>query len=487
MNELTVRLHSGVSLVVPASLDSITTYILLEQEDWFEKEPAFLLRWLRPGMAVIDIGANLGVYGLAMARKVGPHGMVFAYEPGSEPRSLLERSRAINRADNLHVIAAAVSDRPREGQLVLGQSSELNSLEGTGPAENVWITALDAEDSSRGWSAIDFVKIDAEGEEERILDGGKSFFERHSPLVMFEMKAGTAVNDTLGSVFRQRGYGIYRLLSGAPVLVPVTPGEAFDPYELNLFAAKPDRAAMLAREGLLVDSVPDWAPDEGARDRALTVLRAQAFAPDFGPIFTGEVPLDPLYRDGLAGYAAWRSPDLSVSERCAALDFSCRTLVAACNAVPSLARLSSVARATWDAGRRGLCVEALAAFATSVVRGAMDLSEPFWPAAARFDGLSPGAKRAEWLLVAAFEQLERASAYSSTFAKSQMDLDWLCAQPFVSAEMERRRILQRARGGEPVEVPARLCVAADDHLNADIWRAGLVPNTFVRDASRMSV
>jgi hypothetical protein len=38
-----------------------------------------------------------------------------------------------------------------------------------------------------------------------------------------------------------------------------------------------------------------------------------------------------------------------------------------------------------------------------------------------------------------------------------------------------------------VEVPARLCVAADDHLNADVWRAGLVPNTFVRDANRMSV
>jgi hypothetical protein len=53
--------------------------------------------------------------------------------------------------------------------------------------------------------------------------------------------------------------------------------------------------------------------------------------------------------------------------------------------------------------------------------------------------------------------------------------------------MERRRILQRARGGERVEVPERLCIAADDHLNADIWRAGLVPNTFVRDASRMSL
>ena len=69
MNDLTLRLNSGVSLVVPASLASITTYVLLEQEEWFEKETAFLLRWLRSGMTVIDIGANLGVYSLPLARQ----------------------------------------------------------------------------------------------------------------------------------------------------------------------------------------------------------------------------------------------------------------------------------------------------------------------------------------------------------------------------------------------------------------------------------
>src|ERR1700757_3992531 len=105
MNELILRLNSGVSLAVPRTLDSMTTYIFLEQEDWFEKEVAFLLRWLAPGMTAIDIGANVGAYSLPMARAVGPHGHVFAYEPGSEPRSMIERSRTINRADNLRVIA----------------------------------------------------------------------------------------------------------------------------------------------------------------------------------------------------------------------------------------------------------------------------------------------------------------------------------------------------------------------------------------------
>ena len=80
MNVLELRCFDAVTLAVPASLQSITAYVLLEQECWFEKEMDFLRRWLRPGMTVIDIGANLGVYSLPMARLVGKTGHVFAYE-----------------------------------------------------------------------------------------------------------------------------------------------------------------------------------------------------------------------------------------------------------------------------------------------------------------------------------------------------------------------------------------------------------------------
>ena len=64
--------------------------------------------------------------------------------------------------------------------------SEVNKLGETGLGERVSITCLDDEDRLRNWNAPDFVKIDAEGEEERILRGGISFFTRYSPLVMFE-------------------------------------------------------------------------------------------------------------------------------------------------------------------------------------------------------------------------------------------------------------------------------------------------------------
>jgi predicted methyltransferase len=110
LNALELKISDDVTLAVPANLDAITTYVLLEQETWFEKEMIFLRHWLRPGMTVIDIGANLGIYSVPMARLVGPTGQVYAYEPGSETRALLERSREINAAVNLHISASALSD-----------------------------------------------------------------------------------------------------------------------------------------------------------------------------------------------------------------------------------------------------------------------------------------------------------------------------------------------------------------------------------------
>src|SRR5258707_9420693 len=105
MGEMSLRMVDGTHIVVPSSLGAITTYVILEQEKWFEKEIAFVARWLRPGMTAIDIGANLGVYSLPMARLVGPEGQVFAYEPATETRRLLAISKAKNGADNLHIIA----------------------------------------------------------------------------------------------------------------------------------------------------------------------------------------------------------------------------------------------------------------------------------------------------------------------------------------------------------------------------------------------
>jgi len=159
LGALELKLSDGVTLAVPASLEVHDDLYLLEQETWFEKETIFLRHWLQPGMTVIDIGANLGTYSLPMARLVGPTGQVFAYEPGSETRALLERKSRIERGgQTLQILACrAIRRRARGTTGVFGDSSEFNALGDSGAGENgPHSPALDTEEKVRGWQSPDF-------------------------------------------------------------------------------------------------------------------------------------------------------------------------------------------------------------------------------------------------------------------------------------------------------------------------------------------
>jgi FkbM family methyltransferase len=468
-----------LTIAVPPTLSAITTYVLLEQEEWFEKEIRFLRCFLKPGMNAIDIGANLGVYSLPMARLVGPGGRVFSYEPGTEARTFLEQSRALNDLGNLEIIGMALSDSAREGNLGFAVSSELRALGEAGAGETVRITSLDLEEAARGWSAIDFIKIDAEGEEERIIAGGRGFFAAHSPLVMFEIKAGDTVNENLRALFPAIGYRLFRQIEGAPILVPQDTAQPLDGYELNLFAAKPDRVSALSQAGLLVDAIPAWVPGDDARKNAFSFWQRQRFAA--ATSLSGAIGLaaDFEYQNCLAAYATWRAMDQPVATRCAALAFAVQSLRAVCARASTAERASTWARVAWEWGARQESVTALGQLLQRLQRTRVQLTEPFWPASSRFDDIAPKHRPVEWFAAAAAEQFERTSSFSSFYTSGSPVLAWLCGQPFAGAEMERRHTLIAARKGLRPAVPKRLCTAAPDHLNAETWRAEMVPGTVV--------
>jgi len=476
MKTLTLETSDGYRVVTPASLDSVTTYVLLEQETWFEKELPFLRHVLRSGVTAIDIGANLGVYSLAMARLVGPHGRVFAYEPASEPRELLEQSRKLNGANNLEIVPAALSDGEREGHLVFGQSSELNALGEDGAGERVRITSLDLEAAAHGWTNIDFIKIDAEGEEERVLAGGKDLFAQHSPLVQFEVKAGAEVDMRLRNLLPQLGYKVYRLLAGAPILVPLKDDELDRHFEINLFAAKPDRAAALAQQGLLVEQVAGWSA-QNAKGGGLKLLMSQPCGALMNAAGIGtNVSLDPDYAQCLDAYAVWRSTNKPLAERCGALAFAFRGLQALRARGETASRMSTLARVAAEFGQRTACFETTTAILAALRQGAIKLNEPFWPAAARFDTFAPPGQIGQWFAVATAEADEYARGFSSMFVDPGR-VAWMAKNPLGTVEMERRRLLIAARAGEKPSVTQRLCESAADHLNAEIWRSGEVPGT----------
>ncbi len=254
MSTIAIQIQDGVKVAAKSDLASMTTYVLLEQEDWFEQEMAFVRAFASPGMYALDIGANHGVYALAFASRLRGNGHVWAFEPTSDPFALLSESARINKFDFiLTPIKCGLSDRPRAARIFVSSHSELNSLHtGSGNTESVQLETLDEllRELAQG-RPIDFVKLDAEGEERNILKGGAEFFTKQSPLVMFEVKHGNEWNHGLCEALDAYGYGIYRLVPGLNALVPVDTTQGSEPFQLNLFAAKSDRAEDLASRGLL--------------------------------------------------------------------------------------------------------------------------------------------------------------------------------------------------------------------------------------------
>lgn len=467
-SNITLELVDGVRVVVPDSLNLITTYVLSEQRDWFEDEIKFLRRLIRPGQKVIDIGANCGVYALTLANLVGPTGRVWAFEPASSTANLLAAGIAANGFTHLDLIRNALSSAPGTAQLSINENSELNELvRGTQPVgvtETVSCVTLDDSMTRYGWKGIDFIKIDAEGEEANILRGGARFLASESPLIQYEIKA-TTMNLELVDRFAELGYSSYRLIPGIDVLVPFNRGEAIDGYLLNLFCCKPDRAAHLAAQGFLVEAGADTL---AVRPTAIPTLsnsadphgwRRTLAALPYGALLAGEWTQQApgnetsAVEEALFHYALARDPSVPAAERFAALTASYQTLKRLGDTQPTHMRLASLARVAVDYGARGVGVNALGRLCELILQqqGQVSVSEPFLAPGPRFDTIPPGGRQAlpRWLAAAAFEELERNQHYSSYYSgkTAQRRLEMIRDMGFGSEEMQRRLALIQRRFG----------------------------------------
>lgn len=159
--------------------DRVIATHLLGDGVWEPAETAAFLSLVRPGMCVLDVGANLGYYTLLAARAVGPSGCVIALEPEPRNFSLLSRNVEQNGFTNVRLVHAAASSRAGAVRLHLDEANfgahsfeEASVRTPSGRSVEVQAVPLDAfADEARSFEAGVLVKIDVQGAEALVLEG----------------------------------------------------------------------------------------------------------------------------------------------------------------------------------------------------------------------------------------------------------------------------------------------------------------------------
>ncbi len=240
-----VPFDQQVLLAVEPSFRSIVTSVLIAEGDWFETEIEFWRTWIKPGMTVIDVGANVGVYTFSAARQVGEVGRVIAVEPFSGCVRCLEETCRINQLSWVKVYAGAASDQNGTALLSLSSASELNEIVSPSQAgemnpnavEEVTCLTIDSLIEAETLTQVDFIKIDAEGHELSVLLGSQRVLSEFNPVILYENRAGSqGSNRPVADYLTGRGYQLFRYQPYVQQLIPIDMEEEDWQKQLNLIA-----------------------------------------------------------------------------------------------------------------------------------------------------------------------------------------------------------------------------------------------------------
>lgn len=229
-NTALTHLHTGHKIYVDTRDVGICSHIMWEGrwESWIEKQ---VIPLLKPGMTVCDIGANFGYYTLLFAFAVGLQGRVLSFEANPHVYKLLSRSVAVNGFAQVNAMNVAVCEAAGEvdfsfdpffsgGGTMMGAEHALDKIRVSSGALDELIPAE---------TPVQFVKIDVEGAERLVLEGGKRIFaSRELQGVLMEFYPNGVGSQAAATqlVDRFSNHGFEASLVEVQGLVPVESGAA---------------------------------------------------------------------------------------------------------------------------------------------------------------------------------------------------------------------------------------------------------------------
>ena len=153
----------------------------------FAREKLFMrtmLDVLKPGMVCIDLGANIGYATMFMIRESGPTGFVYAIEPDRHNLKFLEENISLNGFEDktkVEISRCVITGHDGTSSFWLARHPNLNSVNKTKHSikeEKLSCFSLSTFCSTRKYP--NFIKMDIEGHEVSVFEGGYEYFKNNS-------------------------------------------------------------------------------------------------------------------------------------------------------------------------------------------------------------------------------------------------------------------------------------------------------------------
>ena len=182
-------------------------------------------KFVKPDAICFDIGANIGVYSVVMANIVGRHGAVHSFEPVSHIRRKLQLNMKLNNQKYIHLNDFALGaeedememlqvkkDQYRGGTSTFVHNENVSAM-GVDKFEKVLvkISTLDGYVEKNNIEDMSFIKMDVEGFEWNVLDGGRESIRKFSPIILMEYDSARHEADTIKfrDFFEQEDYSVF--------------------------------------------------------------------------------------------------------------------------------------------------------------------------------------------------------------------------------------------------------------------------------------
>jgi FkbM family methyltransferase len=169
--------HVDISLPRSGS----AAYVYYTQRVPIAKE-RILRELLREGMVAIDVGAHIGAYTLVISRLVGESGSVHAFEPQADLAALISENVLRNKIRNCQVLPVALGNNDGEAGFVTDDRSKGGWMAQDG-AGRVPCATIDSYIRNHRLSRVDFIKLDAAGNELAVLQGGAECLRNMHPSI----------------------------------------------------------------------------------------------------------------------------------------------------------------------------------------------------------------------------------------------------------------------------------------------------------------